>query len=303
MIQLVYNGVNITNDVKISQALFEDAASGQADSVEVVFNDTQGIWSSWNPQAGDTVELACDGLSSGLCYVDDIRQQQGYCVVRGLSTPFGCKIARSRSWENVALLQVAVDMASRYGFSASSYLTLNPTYSRLDQAGQTDFSFLLELCRLESCGLKVSGGKVILYSEPDFEGKPPAKLLTPDHFKQYPDYRRQTVGLLSGVTVQHGEISGSFSAGGPYGVKTVGDIYVTSVGEAQRFAKGLLRDNNKGEFVLTGIIEMDPGLTAASVVQVQGFGMGDGIYFTDHALHDFVGNTSFLRLRKRLEGY
>ena len=52
---LYYNGTDIYSDVSVNYCVHEMFAEKQADTLVIRFNDPNGIWSKWNPAAGDTL--------------------------------------------------------------------------------------------------------------------------------------------------------------------------------------------------------------------------------------------------------
>lgn len=302
-LSLIYKGCDITSKVGISQANIIDSAGGCLDSVEVAFTDTSGEWSRWAPQIDDVIRLKVDGFDSGDCFVDQIAQHRGQYILRGLSVPAGAKQPKTRSWEKVTLLQLGLDVASALGFTLSLYDVEDQSYDWADQIEKTDLQFLYERCEMEGLSLKVNNRKLILYSQTAFEQKSAVRTISSTDFFGTHDFISARQGTYCAATVSYGDISGSFVAAGRTG-ETIGKtIYVTSVGEAERFAKNLLRSCNKNENRLNGRIKLDPTLAAGSMVRVSGIGTADGLYMIDRVEHRVAEQQSALQLRKRLEGY
>ncbi|MEA5135710.1 MAG: hypothetical protein VB035_06180 [Candidatus Fimivivens sp.] len=301
--QLYLSGVDIAAMVGINNAVLIDNAGGLLDSTEVAFSDTQNLWSSWAPQIDDVMRIVANGFDTGDCFIDQIGQENGLYVLRGLSVPSGAKAKKTRSWEKVTLLQLAADVAANLGFTLAPYDVPNPTYSWADQISKTDLRFLQERCMLEGVAVKVNGRKLILYSESGMERQSISRVIRKQDFWQPPNYSRKRQGTYAGVTVSYGAISGGYSAPGRGGEMLTKEIYVTSIGEAQRFAKGLLRSVNKNEHYITGMIELDLSLAGGSMVQVQEIGTADGLYMVDQVEHQLTNKITALRLRRRLEGY
>lgn len=302
--QLFFRGVDIAPRVGISQANIIDSAGGQLDSVEVIFTDPEGLWSGWDPQLGDSIRLVQDGFNSGECFVDQRGQRQGLYILRGLSAPEGVKSRRFRSWEKVTLLQLAGDVASSHGLTLVPYNVQNQTYDWVDQIGQGDLEFLAARCALEGVVVKVNDKKLILYDEAIFETATPVRIICRSDFCGELEFLDDQSGLCSGYVVSYGNVSGEFMAPGGTGpVVTRGDLYVTNIGEAQRFAKGLARQANRRARMLVGTILLDLTLAGGSMVQVAGVGTANGLYMVDEVEHLLTEGLTSLRLRKRLEGY
>lgn len=294
-------GADISPHVALRRAVLLDGAGGRLDSLELELGDTRGLWSQWQPALGDTLRLIADGLDSGECYIDQMGQRRGVYVLRALSAPVAVKESRSRSWERVTLLQLASDVAGRYGFGVRLYGAPNPTYDWVDQSDESDLGFLARRCRLESCTLKVSDNHLIIYSEPLLEEAAPARVIGPGDFAGEPEYRRESA--YGACVVSWGGHMGEFKAGESGPTLYRSDIPLTSGGEAGRFAKGLLREANRESHLLTGSLPLDLRLAGGGMAEVAGMGSGDGVYMIEEAEHRLTDKITALRLRRRLEGY
>lgn len=300
---LLYNGVDITPSVTVSGADLVDSAGGKFDSVELEFSDTAGRWSQWKPALGDTVRLICDGFDTGTCYIDGLGQRRGLFLISALSAPVEAKEPRSRSWERVRLSELIQDCASRYGFSVEIYGMTDPWYAWVDQHELPDFEFLARRCALEGAQLKVNNGKVIVWSEAMLEEMTVARKISAQDFCGSPNYTARG-DLYRTVTVYFDGISGSFTAPVADGMDlTVSDVYVSNVAEAQRFAAGIARQRNGNAETIVGSVMLDMSIAGGTVVEVTGFGAGDGIYIVDEVEHRIGDRQSDLVLRKRLKGY
>lgn len=297
-----YDGKEISTMVEVTDTVFVDSAAGALDSVELTFSDTQGLWSSWEPKTGIRVSLSQGIFNSGECFVDQLGQKRGLYLLRALSAPAACKQPHSRSWEKVSLLQLAADLADNYSFAVKSYGVENHTYERLDQCGISDLELLNEICGREGYALKVSDRSFVIYNEAAMEQSGMPKAVDKQQFCGAPDFSlaEQVYGSCA---VSYGAISHTFSSGEGGDTLYVNDIYLSSMDEATRFAKGLLRKANRKREVLSGSVELDLSLAAGSLVDVTGVGTADGRYMADQIEHNFSLGKSSLQLRKILRGY
>lgn len=54
---LIYNNINIINDVLVTKAVINDNSGGIADSIEIEFSDSKCEWRNWNVKKNDTLIL------------------------------------------------------------------------------------------------------------------------------------------------------------------------------------------------------------------------------------------------------
>ncbi|RGX53815.1 MULTISPECIES: phage late control D family protein [Anaerotruncus] len=303
MAKVIYNGKDIAADVEIAVLNVSDSCGDQVDAIEAVFVDSEGQWSGWNPRKGDTLDIEQDGYRSGLMWIDQIRQDGDRLALGAVSIPPDGKTRRSKTWENINLLTLAAEKAAIYGLSASFYGVQAIPYARVDQVGRGDFGFLQERARLEGCTMKITDNKLVLYSDVYMEGQPAAKRIDPSLFCSPPVFDNTAGKTYSSCTVSWGAIGATVTAPrflGPELVVT--DVPVSSIGEAQRFAKNLLRYSNKRETVGRISVLLDISITGGNVLEISGMGLSDGRYFVELATHDFAEQISTFTLHKCLEG-
>ncbi|MGI5839281.1 MAG: phage late control D family protein [bacterium] len=302
--QLIYQGKDITSAVEISRADIIDNSGGIADSIELQFNDPQSIWSQWQPQKGDRLQLREAGFDSGLMYVDELWQTNGVFAVRALSIPQTAKTPNTQAWEAVRFLEFATELAARHGFRLETYGITNHLYDRVDQVDEADFSFLAGRCRLEGYMLKLTDGKAVIYDERHMEAQAPVRTCTAGQLDGPYQFRDRVTDVFGACRLNYGSISYEFTAPGIAGpILKVNDIHVASLGEAERFAKGLLRSKNKYEMAGSLAVELDPGVAAGNTIGIQGVGMADGIHFCETVIHHLVAKKTVLKVRRPLEGY
>lgn len=301
---IIYEGVDITDTIEIRKADIIDNAGGCADSIDLSFADTEGLWSKWKPLKGHKINVLEGGFSSGIMFTDYINQARGSIRIKGLSLPPRAKTGKIKAWESIRFLQMAGEIASTNGFALETFGVTDHLYERLDQLNETDFDFLLRRCTLEGYSLKICNSKVVIYSEQDFETKAAVKTLSMDQFDGDYEFKAASTGLYSACVISSGVITKEYMpAAAPSGPVLKPRIYITSLAEAERYCKGLLRAANKNENTGRIQIELDPDLAAGSCVDIDGVGLAAGKYFIEQAVHWLKDKKTILKLRKPLEGY
>jgi len=302
--QIIYEGSDITGAVEIKNANIVDNAGGVADSLELWLDDPKGFWSQWKPQKNHRVRIKESGFDSGMMYVDELEQRRGLFIIRALSIPQEAKTDNTKAWESVRFMELATEISGKFGFSLQTYGIQNHLYDRVDQVEQADFEFLAWRCLLEGYSLKITDGKVVIYEERYMESQTPVKTIYKDQLDGDYSFRSKSTGIYGACRVSYGNISYEFRPVGSSGpTLKEAEIPVSSKGEAERFAKNLLRFRNKYEHSGYCTIELDPGIAAGNMIQVSGVGLADGKYFCYQVVHKLVDKKTFMRLHRPLEGY
>ena len=139
------------------------------------------------------------------------------------------------------------------------------------------------------------------------EGKTPADTITITPASNF-EYRDEGANAYGSAEAVNGGLTGSFSApaGGDKKLRKVLPLRMSDQSEADRFAKGILRDANKGATVgtlWTGALLRDYAAGSVVTLATEGVKSWDGPAFISRIRHDYVKTRSKLYLRKPLEGY
>lgn len=304
---LYYNGTDIYKDVSVNYCVHEMFAEKQADTLVIRFNDTKGVWSKWNPAAGDTLRFKEGASDTGKMFIHSMKPENGLFTIRAMSMPKSGATKQSKSWEGVRFLQLANEIAKKHGLTFQNYGCIDQVYPYLAQNNETDFALFSRLCTLEGCQMLIYDGKLLAYNEQHIERQTPAATLEVDEngIFTYEDNRAASYGSCE---ISSGSFSGKFKA--PNAINTAvlrpdTPIPVTSNAEAARFAKGLLRNANKYGHTGKFSKSLLTGYAAASLLKLKTkkASAWDGTIFVYRARHDFVGNKSTLYFRDLLEGY
>lgn len=303
---IIYEGKDISNYVDVTKADIYDNAGGVADSIELHFSDTLGLWSKWKPKKGHKIEVKEKGCSSGLMFIDHMEQGRGKFIIKALSTPTNAKTENTKGWEKASLLNVAGEISSKYGFVLSSYGVKDQIYDRLDQIEQADFDFLANRAMLEGNILKIFNQKVVIYGEAYMEQQAAVKdIISSDLDGDYL-FKTISIGLFNSCIINSssGDIKVGFKpSNAPPGPILKKSMYLANIAEGQRYSKGILRAANKYEHTGKITVNLDTELASGININIKEFGYADGKYFIDKAIHKLVEQKTILKLRRPLEGY
>lgn len=307
MIKVTYKGVDVTTSISINRCIHDMYAAGQADTLDIRFNDAAKLWDGWAPAVGDEIRVDYGPASTGTMFVRACAPENGLFTIKAMSAPPSAMEIKNKAWSQVRLLQIGQEVASRNGLSFQSYNVTDQIFPYLLQA-KSDLAFLHRVAVREGCGFLIYDKALILYGAAAMEAVAPVEGLTipPDGDYRYLDARAK---LYGSCVVEHGDFSGKFEAGN--GVARVlrpvcSDMTIGSNAEAERYAKNLLRDANKDG--LTGYVRtagVAVGYAAASTAKLvnQRAPSWNGPVFLHHVRHDYALGESKLFFRKPLEGY
>lgn len=306
MIQLTYNGVDITDSVSINRCWHDMYAAGQSDTMHLRLNDANVLWDKWAPATGDEIRVDYGSISTGTMFVSKVIPQNGIFDIVAQSAPASGFEKQNKAWQKVRLLQIGEEIAKRNGLSFVSYGVEDKLYSYIQQTEEGDFPFLSRRARLEGCSFLVYNKTLVLYSEAYMEAVAPTETLVVAIDGDY-KYNDRRFDLFGSCVVESGMYSGEFAAdnnvGRKYRPTNIGSI--GSAQEAERFAKNLLRYVNKScysGFVRSHIL---PGYAAASTITLSNerAPSWDGTVFIDHIRNDYGNGKSKIFFRRPLEGY
>lgn len=305
MMQITYNGVDITNRVSVNRCWHDMYAAERSDTLRIRLNDADSLWDKWAPAVGDEIRVDYGAISTGVMFVSNVIPQNGAFDIFAQSAPASGFVLHNKAWQMVRLLQIGQEIAERNGLSFASYGVEDRLYGYLQQANESDFAFLFRRAQLEGCSFLVYNKTLVLYSESYMEAVPPTEILnvTIDGDYKYNDHRFARYGSC---TVSCGIYSGEFVVDSNGHRYLAGDIgYVGSNAEASRFARNILRSVNKGcssGFVRTSVLT---GFGAASTVTLSNSRAPswDGPVFIEHIRNDYGRGKSKVFFRRPLEGY
>ena len=306
MIQVIYNGVDITRNVSISRCYHDMYASGRSDTLNLRLNDAGNLWDTWSPQRGDELQIVYGAIGTGAMFISSARPENGAISITAQAAPFSGFDLQNKAWQQVRLLQIGQEIAQRNGLNFINYGVEDWLYPYILQNNEGDFHLLHRLALREGCSIIIYDKNLILYDERYMEAQSPSERfnLGIDALYKFDDRRFK---LYGSCTVDNGTYSGSFSVdnGSARIHRPENGGSVGSNGEAQRFAKNLLRSVNKGCYCGYVHSRINPGYAAGSTVSLISprTPSWNGPVFIDHLRNDYASGKSKTFFRKPLEGY
>lgn len=303
--QILYKGRDIYPQISVTSCEHDMHAESQADSLVLRFNDPNRLWDSWSVAQESTIEVIEGAARTGKMYIYDLTPQNGTYTLKAFSIPPTSKNRTAKSWEKVRFKQLCREIAERHGLDYEEHGVTDQVYEYVVQDNVPDFVFLEQRCKLEGCSFLVFNGKLVVYGEQKMEAQTPQKLLKlgTDSKFSYADDTSKAYKTCILVNATH---VGEYTAPTESGTRILSrntHVLTSSQEEANRYAKNLLRLENKRQW--TGTLEMDiqRDLAPGSVVQIKTVGASsfDGRFFIYRVRHDFKTERSKIFARKRLE--
>lgn len=303
--KFLYNGVDIISSSKPSKMLVNDYAGGEADELIATFSDTK-LWATWQPKTGDTVQLIDGSFDSGVLYIDNPQIQSDICRLEAISVPLSARKPRTKIWRDIRLTGIISDCANRAGLTFQTYGITDYTYTAISQNSESDFAFLMRVCKREGYAVKVTNKTLIVFSEKYMENQTSG--MTINKKEVAPTYSfKNGVNLLSKVRICHYNVTKKQSIDQTATDTNIigGEMKVNELcsdsGEALRFAYGYLRNTNKNSKI--GCIQLlqQTELAAGSVLTLENFeGENNGNWFVYSVTQDAVNAKTTLYLRRPL---
>ncbi len=301
--ELLHNGKNIADSIKISKCYSCDRYGGMLDDLTIAFaTDEHKIEFNQN----DELEIkTVGGFTTGVMYLDSCIGNDGEFTIKALSCRYNNKKRKSKIWHKVKLSKIIGDVAKNTGLTPLLYGINDYTYTSVSQINETDLQLLARLCKREGYSIKCDNGNLIVFNENYLESNSTPIALSKDNFDSNYSFSRSLNGLSS-MTVRYFNtetkqlISHTFTDRDISGGDDCLIEFLSNLNEAQRFSKGYLRDANK--LYITGLLGMsyNGGISAGTVADLSGFEEFDGRYVVYEARHDFIMEKTAIKVRKIL---
>lgn len=305
-IKFTYNGVDITDSVDILRCWHEMNAESIADSLEMIVDDTSNLWGRWKPQKGDELSIVAGDVKTGTMHLHETIQENAQYRLFASTLPINAKEKRSKAWQDVRLLQMGQEIAKRHNLKFESYSIEDVRFGYKLQDNEHDFLFMSRICTLEGCAFLIYDGTLVMYCERTYESIEPIdtiELTDSSSFRLFDnsDTRCGSCEFVKGI------YKGVFKD--KSGISLVHkpnlQFSVSSTAEANRYARGLLRNHNKQAY--TGFIRFDeiiPMYIPTSVFELKSEKVPswNGPVFITRVRNDYINDKNKVFFRKTLGG-
>ena len=303
--KLLYQGKDIYPDIAVARCWVDGHAWGRLDRLTVDFGDVRNLWDTWHPVEGDEIAVEDGAARSGKMIVDSVVPMSSRYTVTAHPAPLEARqVRRCKSWERVKLSQLLSEVASRYGWTVERYGVEDHEYAYVEQDNETDLQFIDRRLTYEGASLVIYDGKLVAWSGQWLESQEPTGEIAVRPGVDY-TFRDERVRAYGSCTVTDGKTSATYEAGEGRRLLKVVREHMSSIGEAERFARGILRNANRESVTMT--IRTDSMLreyAAGSLVTLyaQSAASWDGPALVSSIRHDYWDNKCKIWLTKPL-GY
>ena len=315
-ILLRYNNKKATEVVTddMESFLWTDSASGEADSISLSMNDRTLKWlrGGWFPQEKDYVKTSIKvehwrtkgdnrTVYCGKFAVDSM-SAEGFpntINLQAISIPIhsGFNVTqRDHTYKKTSLKTVLSEIAKRAGVKLV-YSAKNHNIDEVSQSGKTDMEFAFSLCSEYDNCMKLYNGKIVVYSQTDYEKRKSSFTLDISDLGENGSYHfeRDVKKMYDGVSISYNDKKGKrmkykYNIPGKKGKRILKlDMSADSHADAERKAKAQLVSELRGAVTATFQLMGDPKYLACKVFTVTGFGKFNGRYFIDKVTHNKSG--------------
>lgn len=219
---------------------------------------------------------------------------------------------RSKGWEKIRLSGIVETIATKVGMEWLYMAQEDPYFDRKEQSKEADFAFLKKTCESVGLNLKIRSDMLVVFSRDEWERREPGRTIqkgSTDILKwnfstglTSTSYKSCTVTYTNPKTKV--TYKGTYTPPNGEKVGAVLEIKekVSSNAEAERLAKVRYNQKKAAEFTAVITLVGDITLRSGFTVTVKGFGLFDGKYIIEKAVHSVTGGyTVALTLAKVLE--
>ncbi len=329
--ELSYNGRAITQDIApyVVSATYTDHLTGEADSLDIELEDTDGRWlDRWYPEKGASLLFKfgyrdAPLISAGRFDVDELELAGPPSTVRIRGLAAGVQDAvrtrKPRAYERTTLAAIAARVARRNKMTLVG--KIEPLQiDRVTQYQESDLPFLQRLASQYGYAFKVTenNSRLVFWKMADLHVQKAIRRYAPLDLASW-GFRDKVSEVPAAVEVMHhnaktkklvvygvkdGEttIVGSTAAGKAASADTVkvtrrAPSKASAEAQAKAEMERRLLDRTSGEVSLEG----DPALAAGASVELVAFGRLAGVYLITRATHSITrsaGYTTQLELKR-----
>lgn len=243
--EVIYNGTNISEYINTTRAEYDSFLGHHADKIMIAIDSTDDATQGWGFRAGDEIRIKENSIDSGKMTVYKVEEDEEETVIYAAAILKSYEL-NTNEWSKIGFKELAEALAKNLDCKAEFYgLDDDFIYDKVKQKNADDLEFLNFRCWLEGCVVIVLNGVMKVISEDWLE----TQKVSSDQLDTLVDsVKSANKKYLKECTVydKDREKSGSYSrAKGNGAISMTFDFPFTSIEEGRRFAKNVLRSENR----------------------------------------------------------
>lgn len=300
--QLLYNGIDITEQVQVAEAVSVDSEGGQADMLKLTLENA-AQWQKWSPKADDMIVLIDDGYTTGSMYIDTLVPDGDGFKIIACSLPSAARQVAWASYEQVTLGELIRQACAEAGTDFTAYgVSLSGSMRRVVRRNESLPAMLDRILTWEGGRLKCAGGLMCAISLKWAQEREAVRTLTADiesggfthHTRDWERVRSVRVeSALGRGVVRYAHAGGKDLV--------YGDLPATDNAQAARWASGLAASHMRDAETIKWTIDYDGQLCAWSRVDITGAQVVEGEWIAREVEHDHIERKTKLTLARTVE--
>lgn len=317
--EVLYDGKEVGLSNRLESLNYTDNASGVSDEIILTFSARDADWlrnnfipekehdldvSLWMhnwKRDGDMLRYHCGNFT-----LDDLTYSgpPSQCIIRGVSVPAAESFQVdpvSKTWKQVTLKQIAMEMMAKYGMQDLFYWGAEPVIETVEQSAQTDSEFLYDICEKQGMFLKIYKKALVIFDKAVYEPIGPTAVFSEHDFEEW-EWNSTLNGTYTGAAISYTipRPKTGYKKGEKQQVLnvTVGEgpriLHINekadSEGEALRIAKSKVNAENEKAVTMSFTAMGDPNIVATCNIGIKGMGRCNGKYFVNKVVQRVSGD-------------
>ena len=294
IVDIKYNGVDITQHVNLTKAIGYDMSGGSCDHIVLEFEDPE-LWMSWKPKTDDVIEIMNGKYSSGNMFINSVSPEDGAFGIVATAIPSSARRKFNMGYMHMTLDNIMESCAAESRMDKTIF-GIDPMlkYNFLLREDEGCAAFLESIARMEGAVLKCWNNRYTMIGIEKAQTLAPLQTIdTEGDIRGMEYFHREDLRIRNlSVVSPYGNYTATDTAARGDGSITLTGLPVTNNVQAARWARNLLMINNRQAEKIQIDSTFNAGWTAMIRIDIVGNGDMHGQWIIDHVQHDFVGESS-----------
>ena len=302
-VTLIYEGVDITEDVDIIECVCRDVSGGQADCLNLKV-DHADKWFRWGPQKNDRIRVLRSGYDTKNLFLNTVVPEDGAYRIYATATKSVPFPKLSMSFDQKSLASIMGTCAGECGMGArQSGISGSIIYEYLLRNNMSAPVFLEQLVNREGAVLKALDGNYVAIGVAYAQGLTPMHEMELDSDQLDSEYIDRRDLSWSSVQIKTPFGNGVARDGQSTGLaRIITDIPVDNDAMAYRWAKGLLLMHNRQSESLNIEMDFNPGYTAMVRINVKSNSDAAGEWIIDETEQNLLDGRTRAKMLRCISG-